>query len=63
MPAQVIQGTLNGQENATTLVAILSSPKWNATSQTLTFATQPVASETALKLQDGVANGAFAAGR
>ena len=61
--AQVIQGIPTGRDNATTLVAILSRPAWNASAQTLTFGMQPVQSEAALKLRDGAANGAFAAGR
>ena len=52
-----------GQDNATTMVAILSRPAWNASAQTLTFDMQPVQSESVLKLRDGAANGAFAAGR
>lgn len=63
MHAQVLQGILSGQQNSTTLVAILSAPIWNATAETLTFGMRPVTSEAALKLRDGVANGAFAAGR
>ncbi len=58
--AQVIQGIPSGQDNSTTLVAILSAPIWNATAETLTFGMTPVTSEAALKLRDGVANGAFA---
>ncbi len=60
---QVIQGIPTGRDNATTLVAILSRPAWNASAQTLTFGMQPVQLEAALKLRDGAANGAFAAGR
>ena len=61
--AQVIQGIPTGRDNATTMVAILSRPAWNASAQTLTFSMQPVQSAVALKLRDGAANGAFAAGR
>ena len=61
--AQVIQGIPTGRDNATTLVAILSRPAWNASAQTLTFGMQPVQSKAVLKLRDGAANGAFAAGR
>ena len=60
---QVIQGVPTGRDNATTMVAILSRPAWNASAQTLTFGMQPVRSEAALKLRDGAANGALAAGR
>ena len=45
------------------MVAILSAPTWNATADTLTFGMRRVASEAALKLRDGVANGALAPGR
>lgn len=45
------------------MVAILSGPRWNATAELLTFGMRPVTSEAALKLQDGVANGALAGGR
>ncbi|CAK0785496.1 hypothetical protein CVIRNUC_008705 [Coccomyxa viridis] len=62
-PQAVIQGIPTGRDNATTLVAILSQPAWNASAQTLTFGMQPVQLEAALKLRDGAANGAFAAGR
>ena len=44
------------------MVAILSAPAWNATAGTLTFGMRPVPSEAALKLRDGVANGALASG-
>ena len=56
----MIQGVPSGQDNSTTLVAILSAPTWNATAETLTFGMTPVTSEAALKLRDGVANGALA---
>lgn len=59
---QVIQGIPSGQDNSTTMVVILSAPTWNATAETLTFGMRPVTSGAALKLRDGVANGAFAMG-
>ncbi|CAL5224327.1 g6996 [Coccomyxa viridis] len=59
-PQAVIQGVPSGQDNSTTIVVILSAPTWNATAETLTFDMTPVTSEAALKLRDGIANGAFA---
>ena len=61
--SQVIQGIPNGQEKSLTMIAILSGPRWNATAETLTFSMRHVTSEAALKLRDGVANGALAGGR
>ena len=60
---QVIQGIPTGMSNSTTIVAILSAPAWNVTAETLTFQMRSVMAESALKLRDGVANGAFASGR
>ena len=60
MHVQVIQGIPSGQDNSTTMVAILSAPTWNGTAETLTFGMTPVTLGAALKLRDGVANGALA---
>lgn len=57
---QVIQGVVNDSMNETTMVAILSQPRYNASGDTLSFAVTPVTSADSLKLSGGVANAALA---
>lgn len=57
--AQVIEGVVEGAANETSLVAILSQPRYNATADTLSFMVQPVTDAAALKLGAGTANAAL----
>ncbi|CAL8471450.1 g10992 [Coccomyxa elongata] len=58
-PQAVIQGTINGSTNETTMVAILSKPRYNASGDTLSFVVRPVTDASALNLIAGAANAAL----
>ncbi len=57
---QVIQGVVNDSANETTMVAILSQPRYNASGDTLSFVVTPVTNADSLKLSGGVASAALA---
>ncbi len=57
--AQVIWGVKDGAANETSMVAILSEPRYNASGDTLSFAVQPVTEAASLKLSEGTANAAL----
>ncbi|KAK9918803.1 hypothetical protein WJX75_007045 [Coccomyxa subellipsoidea] len=58
-PQAVIEGVVEGAANETSLVAILSQPRYNASADTLSFVVQPVTDAAALKLGAGTANAAL----
>ncbi|EIE19785.1 hypothetical protein COCSUDRAFT_58514 [Coccomyxa subellipsoidea C-169] len=58
-PQAVIWGVKDGAANETSMVAILSEPRYNASGDTLSFAVQPVTEAASLKLSEGTANAAL----
>ncbi|BDA46834.1 hypothetical protein COCOBI_09-2870 [Coccomyxa sp. Obi] len=58
-PQAVIQGIINGSTNETTMVAILSQPRYNTSGDTLSFVVRPVTDAATLKLSAGMANAAL----